>query len=141
MGYMVRVGDRDDYHDEGMDMDEVAERLRMSRVKGPLLPYVCSSRYASEEMRGKVVGFEAEGCCGDQGYISLYVATVDTVDYERSLTEEEIADLNSRLPKIKDDYPDGECPDCFEPIPDDVWKGDACENCGHVFTGDVMVDD
>lgn len=31
-------------------------------------------------------------------------------------------------------YPDGECPDCGEKIPKDVVEGEACENCGHVFT-------
>jgi hypothetical protein len=36
--------------------------------------------------------------------------------------------------KVKDSYPDGSCPDCFETIPDDVVEGDDCVNCGHVFT-------
>jgi len=34
---------------------------------------------------------------------------------------------------IKDLYPDEECPDCGEPIPDSAQEGDACPNCGHVF--------
>lgn len=35
---------------------------------------------------------------------------------------------------IKDSYPNGECPDCGEAIPDDVVEGQACSNCEHVFT-------
>jgi hypothetical protein len=35
---------------------------------------------------------------------------------------------------ILDSYDNEECPDCHCPIPDDVSEGDACENCGHVFT-------
>lgn len=35
--------------------------------------------------------------------------------------------------KIKDSYPNGRCPDCGEPIPDDVVSGQECKNCGHVF--------
>lgn len=31
-------------------------------------------------------------------------------------------------------YPRGECPDCGEPIPKDVVEGEACCNCGHIFT-------
>jgi uncharacterized Zn finger protein len=34
---------------------------------------------------------------------------------------------------IKESYPNGECPDCGEEIPDDVVAGDECKNCGHVF--------
>ena len=34
---------------------------------------------------------------------------------------------------IKDNYPEGECPDCGDPIPTDVVDGGECENCGHVF--------
>ena len=34
---------------------------------------------------------------------------------------------------MKDEYPNGECPDCCEPIPDDCGDGDECWNCGHVF--------
>lgn len=30
-------------------------------------------------------------------------------------------------------YPDGNCPDCGEPIPEDAEDGDQCANCGHVF--------
>jgi len=37
--------------------------------------------------------------------------------------------------KPKDDYKDGECPDCGTPIGDDVEFGESCPNCGHVFNG------
>ena len=30
-------------------------------------------------------------------------------------------------------YPDGCCPDCGEPIPDDCVDGQACSNCEHAF--------
>jgi hypothetical protein len=34
---------------------------------------------------------------------------------------------------IVDSYEDGVCPDCGEPIPQDVEEGSECVNCGHVF--------
>jgi Zn finger protein HypA/HybF involved in hydrogenase expression len=34
---------------------------------------------------------------------------------------------------VKDAYPDGKCPDCGEPIPDNIIGGDKCSNCGHIF--------
>ena len=34
---------------------------------------------------------------------------------------------------IKDSYPNNECPDCGQDIPDDVVEGDECSNCSHVF--------
>jgi hypothetical protein len=34
---------------------------------------------------------------------------------------------------IKDNYNNGECPDCNDPIPDDMVTGGECINCGHVF--------
>jgi DNA-directed RNA polymerase subunit RPC12/RpoP len=34
---------------------------------------------------------------------------------------------------IKGHYPDGECPDCGEDIPDNATEGEECGNCGHVF--------
>ena len=34
---------------------------------------------------------------------------------------------------IIDAYVDGLCPDCQNPIPDDIVEGGECENCGHVF--------
>ena len=34
---------------------------------------------------------------------------------------------------IKNSYPNGQCPDCGEEIPDDVVDEQSCENCGHVF--------
>ena len=41
---------------------------------------------------------------------------------------------------IKDDYDNGECPDCYEDIPDDMVEGGECENCGHVFYSEVNDD-
>lgn len=38
------------------------------------------------------------------------------------------------LALLKDFYEDGLCPDCGEPIPDDAVEGEACHNCGHVFS-------
>jgi hypothetical protein len=43
---------------------------------------------------------------------------------------------------VKESYPDGLCPDCQEPIPDDVAEGESCANCDHAFfeeTG-VLID-
>jgi hypothetical protein len=37
------------------------------------------------------------------------------------------------LKNVKDEYPYGECPDCHEPIPDNIIDGDKCSNCGHIF--------
>lgn len=34
---------------------------------------------------------------------------------------------------IRNAYPECECPDCGEDIPEDVVDGQACSNCGHVF--------
>ena len=42
---------------------------------------------------------------------------------------------------IRDEYPDGLCPDCDTPIPEDAVEGDQCENCGHVFWFERDVDD
>lgn len=36
---------------------------------------------------------------------------------------------------IKESYPNGECPDCGETIPDNVQEGQQCVNCDHVFCG------
>ncbi len=35
--------------------------------------------------------------------------------------------------KIKDSYPNGKCPDCKEPIPDNVTSGQTCKGCGNIF--------
>ena len=35
--------------------------------------------------------------------------------------------------QIKEQYIDGECPDCGETIPDGIEDGDECPNCGHIF--------
>lgn len=42
---------------------------------------------------------------------------------------------------IKDEYPDGDCPDCGEPIPEFATEGDDCENCEHVFAESRPDDD
>ncbi len=42
---------------------------------------------------------------------------------------------------VKDTYPDGECPDCGEEIPEEAVSGSECENCGHVFFLDHEDDD
>jgi hypothetical protein len=34
---------------------------------------------------------------------------------------------------VKDYYPDGQCPDCDEDIPQFATAGESCDNCGHVF--------
>ena len=34
---------------------------------------------------------------------------------------------------IRDQFTDGECPDCGEIIPEDMADGGECANCGHVF--------
>lgn len=41
--------------------------------------------------------------------------------------------LSEVTENIKDLYPGGKCPDCYESIPDNVTDGDKCSNCGHVF--------
>lgn len=35
--------------------------------------------------------------------------------------------------KVADQFENGECPDCGEPIPNDVVRGGECQNCGHVW--------
>jgi hypothetical protein len=47
----------------------------------------------------------------------------------------ELLGLLGMKKQVKDNYPDGICPDCGEPIPDDAEDGSACENCDHVFWG------
>lgn len=37
-------------------------------------------------------------------------------------------------PDINSLYEYGVCPDCQEPIPNEVEEGESCNNCGHVFT-------
>jgi DNA-directed RNA polymerase subunit RPC12/RpoP len=34
---------------------------------------------------------------------------------------------------MRENYENGECPDCGEEIPDDMPEGGECANCGHVF--------
>lgn len=38
---------------------------------------------------------------------------------------------------VRDDYENGECPDCGLDIPVDAVVGSACENCEHVFAGNL----
>jgi len=40
--------------------------------------------------------------------------------------------------KVKDNYPNGLCPDCAEDIPDDADDGSKCDNCGHVFYSEAF---
>ena len=41
---------------------------------------------------------------------------------------------------IKNDYEDGECPDCQLEIPVSTNEGDECSNCDHVFSYAQEVD-
>lgn len=41
---------------------------------------------------------------------------------------------------IRQSYADCLCPDCQEEIPVDVFDGDECSNCGHVFFAPADVD-
>lgn len=41
----------------------------------------------------------------------------------------------------RDDYPQGECPDCGEDIPECASYGEGCSNCGHVFNPLIPDDD
>lgn len=36
-------------------------------------------------------------------------------------------------PRVIDQYEDGVCPDCGEEINPSLVRGEACDNCGHVF--------
>jgi hypothetical protein len=38
-----------------------------------------------------------------------------------------------KLSAIQRAYPNSECPDCGEPIPEDIQEGQECCQCGHVF--------
>ncbi|MCK9462610.1 MAG: hypothetical protein M0R80_23575 [Proteobacteria bacterium] len=59
--------------------------------------------------------------------------------------EPEILDMSGALESsrhlVKDDYEDGVCGDCQEPIPDDAMYGEACVNCGHVWNPVAPCDD
>lgn len=35
--------------------------------------------------------------------------------------------------KLADNYENGVCPDCGEPITDEMVNGAECDNCGHIF--------
>jgi ribosomal protein S27E len=43
--------------------------------------------------------------------------------------------------KVKNSYPNGECPDCGETIPFDVAEGEECGNCGHVYVSPSECED
>ena len=58
--------------------------------------------------------------------IDAHVDTDVCMDTEKPASREE-------LKSVKDAYPYGECPDCHEPIPDNIVEGGECPNCGHVF--------
>lgn len=45
----------------------------------------------------------------------------------------------SKVNPIKDSYDNGECPDCGLEIPNTVEDGDSCTNCGHVFYGEIII--
>ena len=49
--------------------------------------------------------------------------------------------MMSSMNAIKNSYPNGECPDCAETIPDTVQHGEECHNCGHVFVEEKEPDD
>jgi hypothetical protein len=38
-----------------------------------------------------------------------------------------------KVNQVKASYEYGECPDCYELIPDTIKEGEACLNCGHIF--------
>jgi len=37
-------------------------------------------------------------------------------------------------------YRNSECPDCGEPLPENVQEGDECGNCGHVYFNERRMD-
>jgi hypothetical protein len=43
--------------------------------------------------------------------------------------------------EMRENYENGECPDCGEEIPEDMPEGGECENCGHVFCSPKPDDD
>lgn len=45
------------------------------------------------------------------------------------VTNMDVTNMNT----VKDNYPDGKCPDCGTLIPDGTVDGAECKNCGHVF--------
>jgi len=67
---------------------------------------------------------------GTPGFVEAWEAALNANKGET--LEAYFPDLANPNP-IKQAYEDGECPDCGDPIPDDVAEGQACENCGHVF--------
>lgn len=44
-------------------------------------------------------------------------------------------------PFIRDQFDNGSCPDCEEPIPYDMEDGGECPECGHVFHSQEAIDE
>jgi hypothetical protein len=82
MTLWIRCGDADNYNDFGMDYDAAAEYLDRLGVIAPLTRY---GQY----------GVSAPGFTG-WNYISLYWGD-DDAQPEGEVTDEELAELNSRL--------------------------------------------
>lgn len=60
--------------------------------------------------------------------IKEWIAEQDIQEWQES--------LESGLPEvIRDNFINGECPDCGEEIPDNAKSGEECSNCGHVWVG------
>lgn len=76
---------------------------------------------------------------GDEDDVAQYDKDVKHWESQPEWLEEE--DTEEDDDPIKDHYPEGECPDCGEPIPDDAVAGTECENCGHVFCREQDTDE
>lgn len=97
-GFVIRVGDSDDYHVED-DIDGVVERLRMNRVTGPVSAWVFTGVGGDVASLGKVGGIEADGYRRNN-YIALFWGTHDEkagCGIIRPITPEEIAEINRWL--------------------------------------------
>lgn len=84
-----------------------------------------------------------EGLAGYDGYFApilierwegkiRLVYWADINDQEPTIVDMSGA-LESARKKVKDDYENGICPDCQEPIPDEAEYGGNCTNCQHVW--------
>jgi hypothetical protein len=72
--------------------------------------------------------------------IDTETATITPVRDDLVILEFEDDD-EDREDEDEESYPNGECPDCGDPIPDDATDGDECKNCGHVFVMQSQQDD
>jgi len=54
-------------------------------------------------------------------------------DVLNALSSGSVSIVDKEDGKVNDNYLGGICPDCKEPIPDDIVDGQSCGNCGHVF--------